>query len=280
MAPTEGEFGQIAGANDERAMAIGKTKQQRRARARLHILVSRVVNRFAARSRMIDVGEHLLASRGDVDFLRGDAERAHQPPGVGLGAFARGEGRQSEAEHIFARQTERIHRRHRDEQRLSGVESARDADHHLFDFRGAQPLFEAVRLYVERLETQLGEPRFVGRHEGKATDFAQKSEIAVARRGEFESYATIVRRTLLHVGAGAERPLPHPLGKKTTDVDIGERQLRFVGKARRLGENFALLADQRFSVPREVRRRFALPRRRIEIGRKAARRMRAQSVSR
>ena len=153
--------------------------------------------------------------------------------------------------------------------------SARDADHRLFDFRGAQPLFEAVRLYVERLETQLGEPRFVRRDEGKASDLAQKSEIAVARRGEFESYATIMRRALLHVGAGAERPLPHALGKKTTDIDIGERQLRFVGKARRLGENVALLADQRFSVPREVRRRLALPRRRIEIGRKAARRMRS-----
>ncbi len=131
-----------------------------------------------------------------------------------------------------------------------------------------------MRLDVERLETQFGQSRFVGRHEGEAPDLAQKPEIAIASRGEFEGDAAIARRALLHVGAGAECPLPHALGEKTTDVDVGERQLRFIGKARRLGENVALFTNQRFAVPGEIRRQLALPRRRIEIGCKAARRMR------
>ena len=131
-----------------------------------------------------------------------------------------------------------------------------------------------MRLNVEGLEAKLREARLVARHERKTRDGAQESKIRVARRRKLELHAAKLRRALFEVGAVAERTLPRAFGQKAADVDVGENEFRLVGKARRLCEQRAILMDHRLAVPGEVSGRLALPCGRIDIGRKAARRMR------
>ena len=47
-APTEREFGKIAGADDEAAFLVGEAEEVVGAQARLHVFVGDVVDRFAA----------------------------------------------------------------------------------------------------------------------------------------------------------------------------------------------------------------------------------------
>ena len=77
-----------------------------------------------------------------------DAERLHQPRGVGLGAVAGGEARHGEGEDVGARQAEPVHRLGRDDQRMGGIEPARHADDDCFDAGGLQPLLRPGDLDV------------------------------------------------------------------------------------------------------------------------------------
>ena len=105
-APAEREFRQIAGADHDGAMAVGEPEKERAARAGLHVFIGRVVDLLAARGRMIDIGKHPPAGVGNVDFLRRDAERAHQPPGAVFRALRSGEGGQRIGENVLSRQRE------------------------------------------------------------------------------------------------------------------------------------------------------------------------------
>ncbi len=69
-----------------------------------------------------------------------------------------------------------------------------------------------MRLDIERLEAEFGEPRLVVRHEGKARHGAQQAEIASRRRFKREDDAAELRRALLDVGAIAETSLTQALG--------------------------------------------------------------------
>ena len=68
-----------------------------------------------------------------------------------------------------------------------------------------------MRLDIDRLEAEFGEPRLVVRHEGKARHRAQQAKIA-ASRFKREDNAAELRRALLDVGAIAEASLTQALG--------------------------------------------------------------------
>ncbi len=73
-APPEREFGQVAGAEDDGAVVVRQPEQMRRAFTGLHVLEGDVVDLLAAGVGVVEVGEHLLARRPDVDLLAGHTE--------------------------------------------------------------------------------------------------------------------------------------------------------------------------------------------------------------
>ena len=79
-APAERQLAQVAGADDQAAVQVGEPEQVAGALAGLDVLERDVVDRLAARIRMADVGQHLLAARPDVDLVRAAAHRRHQAP--------------------------------------------------------------------------------------------------------------------------------------------------------------------------------------------------------
>ncbi len=129
-------------------------------------------------------------------------------------------------------------------------------------------------LDIEGLEAEFREPRLVVRHKRKARDLAHEAKVDVTRRRQFERHTAILRRTRFDIRAIAERPLPRAFGRKAPQIDVRQDELRLVGKAWRLCEKVALFEDHRLSVPGEIGRRLPLPRSGIEIGGKAAGRMR------
>ena len=68
-----------------------------------------------------------------------------------------------------------------------------------------------MRLDIDGLEAEFGEPRLVVGHEGKARHGAQQPEIAAARFKR-EDDAPELRRALFDIGAIAETSLTQALG--------------------------------------------------------------------
>ena len=71
----------------------------------------------------------------------------------------------------------------------------------------------------------------------------------------------------------AERVLPHPLLRQPLEIDFRADQLRLILEALRLGQDVAVLGDQRVAVPREIGGRFADAGRRVRVRREASRRL-------
>ena len=69
----------------------------------------------------------------------------------------------------------------------------------------------------------------------------------------------------------AERVLTHPLLRQPLEIDFRAHHLRLILEALGLGDDIAVLGDQRVPVPREVGGRFADARRRVRVRREASR---------
>ena len=76
----------------------------------------------------------------------------------------------------------------------------------------------------------------------------------------------------------AEGVLPHAVGQQPVEVDIGKGELRGVGEAPRLGDQAAVLVDERMPVPCQVGGRFALAGGAVQVRRDAARRLVADEL--
>ena len=68
--PAQGQFGKIAGADDDAVVEIGQAKQVAGALAGLHVFEGDVVDGFAAGKGVIDVLKHLPGTMGGCRFLR------------------------------------------------------------------------------------------------------------------------------------------------------------------------------------------------------------------
>jgi hypothetical protein len=91
-----------------------------------------------------------------------DAERLAQRGGVVAGVVGGGEAGHGEREDVGARASHPVHRLGGDDQRVRGVQPARDADDDLGLADLLQPLLQAGHLDVVRLVAVLGEPLGVG----------------------------------------------------------------------------------------------------------------------
>ena len=114
------------------AVVVGEAEEIIRPQPRLHVLEGDVVDVLAAGERVADVGKHLPRGRPDVDLVRRNPERTHQQPGIRLGPLRRGKAGQRVGEHVLPRQPKLIHGASRNDQRLGGIETARNADDDLF----------------------------------------------------------------------------------------------------------------------------------------------------
>jgi hypothetical protein len=65
----------------------------------------------------------------------------------------------------------------------------------------------------------------------------------------------------------------HPLARQPLEVDIGEQQVRAVGKPLRFAQQFTVFIDQRLAIPGQIGRRFALAGGRVQVRGQAARRL-------
>lgn len=64
---------------------IGEAEQIVGAQARLHVFEGNVIDGFAARVGVAEIGQNLLRRRTNVDLGAADAERPDQGPGIGSG---------------------------------------------------------------------------------------------------------------------------------------------------------------------------------------------------
>ena len=180
--PAERELGEIARADDEAALLIGKAKKVAGALAGLHVLEGDVIDLFPLGEGMADVFQHLQARRTDVDFLGGGADRTHQLPGLVLGARARGEARHRVRHDVAAGQAELVHRARADDERLRRVEPARHADDELLRAGGAHARREALHLDAVHLFAAVAAVRRVARHVGKLFHAPGERELAARQR--------------------------------------------------------------------------------------------------
>ena len=121
---------------------------------------------------MIDLGQHQLGRRGDVDRLERDAQCLGQPGGVALRPLTGRETRQGERQNVAARTLFPVHRAGGDDQGVRGVQSAGQPQHHLRIVQCAQPLLEAGHLDVVGLIAILLQPSLIRRHKREPLDLA------------------------------------------------------------------------------------------------------------
>lgn len=264
-APAQGEFGQVTGAEHERAALVGQTKQIIGAQPRLHVLERDVVVRLAARERMLEVGEHLLRRRPDVDLGRGDAERAHQRPGVGPGRLRGREARQGEAQDVAARQAETVEGARGDEQRVARIEAAGHADHDVLQAGRLQALAQSLHLDVERLEAIAIEPVRIVRNEREAIDRTDEADVGVVWRVPDRDAPECALRVSGRARCRVEGRRAHALGAQALDVDVGDGHLARGGKALGLRERHAQLVDRRLAIPGKIGRALARPGRGVDV---------------
>ncbi len=185
-------------------------------------------------------------------------ERLHQPPGVLAGDRAGGEAGHRVAEHVRPRQAEAVHRAGGDDQRVGGVEAAGDADHELLDPGRPQTGLEPSNLDVVDLLAALGPADRVRGDVGESLDLpAQRDRLAAEARGERDPPEPPQRAAVI-VGRVGEAARARTVGDHPIEVDVGEDHLLLLGEPVGLGDEVAVLADQRLAVPGDVGRRLAL----------------------
>ena len=212
---------------------------------------------------MADVLEHLHAARADVDFVGRAAERLHQAARLIERARAGGEARHRDGENVLARSAETIHRARAYEQRVRRIDSAGDADHDALEAGRADARREALHLDVEDFGASLVARRGIRGH-------VREALVAPLRAASCRAAATrrkcnppkAPHAIVLELSGLAERVLAHPLLRQPFEIDFRADHLRLILEALGLGDDVAVLGDQRVPVPREVGGRFARHRRR------------------
>ncbi len=168
-----------------------------------------------------------------------------------------------------------VHRLHRDDQRVRGVEAAGHADHDLGVADRPEPLLEPGDLDVVGLVAVEGEPLGVVGHERVAVDVAAQADVAGRRVERHLDGAELRHPAVVRAAVVVEGALPLPLLADLQQVDVGHGAARPVGEPLGLREQLPQLVDHGLPVPRQVGAGLAEPGRGVHVGRQAARRGRA-----
>ncbi len=255
-------------------MEVRQAEEVAGALARLHVLEGHVVDLLALVVGVADVAQHLLGARADVQLVGGAADRRHEAQRLVTGAGAGGEAGHRVGEDVGARVAEQVHRLGADEQRLRRVEAAGDADDDLLDTGELKALGEALHLDLEDLGAALVAGGRVGGHVGEALVAPQGQEAPGARqRQRHGDGAVALQPRALALNGVAEGRLAHALLDEPLQVDLGAEHGGLVGEALGLGEQHAVLGDERVAVPGEVGGGLAGAGGRVEVGGEAAGRL-------
>ena len=111
----------------------------------------------------------------DVDFLAGNAQGAHQFPGIVVGAVGGAKAGHGHAVHIRGRSSQLAHGLHRHQQGQRGVKAAGNADDSVGIADDCQPLFQARNLHLENLHTALDSILPLGGHKGQLFQRIQRA---------------------------------------------------------------------------------------------------------
>ena len=114
---------------------------------------------------MVHLGQHHPGGVPDIEFGEGHPERLAQRDGVVLGPFTGGKTGHGERENVCARAVFTVHRAGRHDQRVGGVQTAGDADHHLGISQCPQPLLQPETWNAVGLVAILLQPCGIRRHE-------------------------------------------------------------------------------------------------------------------
>ena len=258
--PAQRELGQVARADHEAALLIGDIHQDLCTLAGLAVLVGHVAHRLV----VADVGEVLAHGVPDGNLAQLGAQGVGQVLRVGVRALRRAEARHRDGQDALAVQPYQVEGARDHEQRQRGVQTARDAHHHVGRAGVRQALGQTVCLNREHVFAALGTRRRVVGHEGMRVHVAREQRLcARARRLEREGgvgVAQLVDRR----GTGLVGGHALALGAQHADVDLGGRAT--LVKGRTLGEHGAVLGDHVVRAEDDVLRRLALPRARVDIG--------------
>ena len=166
-APPEGEFAQVARADNHAVMKVRKPEEVARALACLNVLEGDVVDRRAFRKRMAYVLEHLHAAGPDIDLVGGAAYCCGEPPCLIEGAGACGESRHDAGVYVRSGKVHHVHCPGADDEGLGRVEAARDADDHMPGTRRSEPLHQPLHLDLVDLPAPLVLPLRIGGDKGE-----------------------------------------------------------------------------------------------------------------
>ena len=230
-APAKRQFAQISGADDETVTLVGETEQVVGAQTGLHIFERDVVHWIAVREGVVHVAEHLFRRRSDIDLGTVNPERVHQRPGIGSGVLARRETGHGVAKNGRARQAEQVAGLGGDDQRMGGIQSARNADDHMLAAGCFEPAGKTVDLNVERLIAVLRQPLGAVRHIGKTSLVAAEADVIKLERVIEGDPTEAAFGVSCRCGCIVERANPHPFEPEPLHIDIGDDLLRLAREA-------------------------------------------------
>jgi hypothetical protein len=202
-------------------MHVGEAEEMRGTLAGLHVLERDVVDRLAAGKGVVQVFEHLLRRRADVDLQCRDAERTHQVPG-GLPRLRRcRKARHRDRQHVTTRQRQLIEGACRHQQGLGRIEPSGYADDGTLEAGRLQPLGEALHLDAVDFPAALASGRGLGRHVGEAVDDAPERHRRRRRRSFEGKLAHACKPRPVRIRAIAEARQAHALLPQAVQVDVG-----------------------------------------------------------
>ena len=176
-APAEGEFAEVACADDESTELVGYVHEYLGAFACLSVFVGDIV----VGGVVSDVGKVLEAGFADGNFATGDSELLHEGLSVVVGAVCGAETRHGDADDVAAAAIEPVHGSDADEECECGVEPAADSNDEGACIGVYESLCECGYLDVENFMAALVECRSGG-DEGVGVYGSVKAE-----RGGFTS---------------------------------------------------------------------------------------------
>src|ERR1700712_1598224 len=117
-------------------MQICQAKQMVCALARLYVLEGDVMDRLTTSVGVVDILQHLHATRTYIDFIHAASERRDETACLIERALSGAEAREDACDDGIGRQIQLFHSAYRYQQGLRGIQPARYADHEFVHLGG------------------------------------------------------------------------------------------------------------------------------------------------
>src|SRR5215813_4468946 len=163
---------------------------------------------------MVQVAQHLLAARANVNFVGLTADSLHEGTGIGQRARTRGKTRHGVGFDISAWIVQQIHSTSCDNKGLRRIQPTRDTHHHLADAGTGEAFHQALDLDVVRFVTPAVAHCRVARHEWESViltltqqsfglgEFQRKTDVPKLAYDVAVELYTLIKTRLAHALLG------------------------------------------------------------------------------